>query len=696
MLGKAAPYIQIELSDIYPSLERVCLGGTRSQAKLAVSAIAALSDTPGQLILTKLCKNLMDALHGGNNIPTVLQSLGTLAQHSVSTFENHDGEISQYIIDKFFLSTSVEMPNFIDSSNGTSEDNVPCKWKIFGLKALVKSFLPHRSIHIKRDINQLLDVLLQMLQKEYVSDGTYLRLAAAKSVLRLSRRWDLHIGPHIFHSTVLTAKDSSSSVRRQFIDKIHKLLKQHILPCKYACAFALAASDSLKDLQVDSMKYMREFIREYSGVARICQTSVKQLGITTNPAYIVVFLIHLLAHDSGFPPANCEDEEIYAQFLRPLVFTLQALLDASFVGGDVDTVNTTISCLRGIFLAIKKTEDAVDAHITPKLHFLAEFGICTLNALKHSTTSASQILAPILLPSSFYRTCPAEKREEANLSNANWSHFNVKMVQRMFPTFEPHISPPYSMLIKNGNQCKGGFQSDLIKCNRSELQVCKNDDLLMNDIRKQNVSSTTHGKRKHEIVKQKVHTGGRKKRTSFPSLPGSVELHNEFNIYDEQKKFASGNSELLIEREPFPSSCDSAATKHSAAGDGDLKGYSSLTLNDEVTKFNCISAESSKFTRLAGLGSLKDAGRKSQDLVGQRKKLWAPADKCKKTFVDSSPDAICHQEIFLDKRQGKLMKRRILLPGKENKVEKVSADTSVSRIVNVDVEPIGQRTRRRK
>lgn len=43
-------------SDIYPSLEKVCLEGTRSQSKLAVSAMSALADPSEQFIYPQLCK----------------------------------------------------------------------------------------------------------------------------------------------------------------------------------------------------------------------------------------------------------------------------------------------------------------------------------------------------------------------------------------------------------------------------------------------------------------------------------------------------------------------------------------------------------------------------------------------------------------------------------------------------------------
>lgn len=58
----------------------------------------------------------------------------------------------------------------------------------------------------------------------------------------------------IFHIVVtlyfpLTFQDSTALVCKPFIAKIHKLLKQHAIPSKYACAFAIAASDSLENVR---------------------------------------------------------------------------------------------------------------------------------------------------------------------------------------------------------------------------------------------------------------------------------------------------------------------------------------------------------------------------------------------------------------------------------------------------------------
>lgn len=61
---------------------------------------------------------------------------------------------------------------------------------------------------------------------------------------------------------------------------------------------------------------MEGFILRYRNEARSRQhSSVHEASsITAHPAYIVLFLIHFLAHDANFPADACQDEEIYARF----------------------------------------------------------------------------------------------------------------------------------------------------------------------------------------------------------------------------------------------------------------------------------------------------------------------------------------------------------------------------------------------
>lgn len=60
---------------------------------------------------------------------------------------------------------------------------------------------------------------------------------------------------------------------------------------------------------------MAEFIKVYSIVARKRQTSAGGGTIIDYPAYILVYLIHVLAHSSDFPEA-CQNEKLWADLCR--------------------------------------------------------------------------------------------------------------------------------------------------------------------------------------------------------------------------------------------------------------------------------------------------------------------------------------------------------------------------------------------
>jgi len=49
--------------------------------------------------------------------------------------------------------------------------NFSCHLQIYGLKTLIKSFLPHRATRVRQKINEVLDILSKMLQKGGAFDG---------------------------------------------------------------------------------------------------------------------------------------------------------------------------------------------------------------------------------------------------------------------------------------------------------------------------------------------------------------------------------------------------------------------------------------------------------------------------------------------------------------------------------------------
>ncbi|XP_062078396.1 sister chromatid cohesion protein PDS5 homolog B isoform X2 [Humulus lupulus] len=605
VLVKAGPHISVKLSEIYPFLKRVCLEGTRLQSKFAVSAIAALIDTSKELIFSDLCKELVDSLHCGRNTLTVLQSLGCLAQHSVSTFEAHDGEITPFIYEKI-LQVKVHLTESSSSSDDSFGCSDSCKLKICGLKLLVKSFLPHHGAKLRRNIKELLDrLLILMRNNEMCSERnvSFLRLAAAKSVLRLSQRWDLYISPETFCSTVSMAKDDSSFVRRSFLDKTHTMLKKRAIPSRYACAYALASSDCLKD----SYKYMAEFIKEYGREAR--QTTGDKEGlITAFPAYIVVFLIHLLAHDKDFPLEDCQNEELYAQFCSPLFSVLQALLSAINFDNDLGVVNDTVLYLLWIFRAIKRADDAVNIKNTSKLHILADIGLSFVNAVNQSGISASSP-GHILLPSSLYR------------ANTEHPKNNEVFAKKVVHVFQSHSSLPETNPSKRGRKYKGDCtQSAVIRDRNLYFPPCKIEDLPISK------SAETE-----KNVKPDSTTRGRRKQAASVNASGSVQLHecskSDHHIDASEKSESKPETEhVLPSRGSVPkkplvaeSHVSTRSMKRNAAS---LKGSGGVSNN------SCAEGSKLNQAKLKDCSSLKETTDKGEALIGKRIKLLSPIERC--------------------------------------------------------------------
>ncbi|TKY56158.1 Sister chromatid cohesion protein PDS5-like B-A [Spatholobus suberectus] len=555
VIAKAGPHMSFNHSDIYPFLKRICLDGTRRQAKFAWSAIAALSFE--QSVFRKLYEELIDSLYSERNVPTILQSLGCFAQYSVSNFETRDEEITSYICQKIIQMEHLDDGHDATSFHDTSQCSKSCQLKIYGLKTLVKISLHYEGSHVKYNINGLLDILSRMLWESdnFVSTATdscendkaHIRLAAAKAILRLSRKWDLHITPEIFRFTILTAKDSCLFVRSTFLSKTQKLLKEHKLPIRFACAFALAVTDVIDDLQYQNYKYIREFIKDYSIVARKRQTSAVQGVIFDYPAYILVFLIHVLARNNDFPFEVCQDEKMYADLCSPLFFILQALNDVSIVDGDLDIVNDAVLHVVSIFRAIRKVEDAVDAQMTTKLHMLAEIGIFTLNELNHGGISVLRTPGQVLLPSSLYRASSCSKYPK--------SFFDENFLSRVFHVFKKSTLPhgyaqkTAKTLPKHGH--KG--QQDVAKSNINIYGVPDLASSKLDDLSKREIANA-------KTVRPNIPSVKRRKCVPMAGS-GSVGLH-ECSMIEKQQKLASKHCGKTIERNMLSSS-DSVSSKGS-------------------------------------------------------------------------------------------------------------------------------------
>ncbi|CAO1944277.1 unnamed protein product [Urochloa humidicola] len=435
-LAKSTHQLSVNFMNVvYPLLEQKCIEGTRGESKYAITAIASLY-SPDDQKFTKLCKKIVTRLNENRNIPTLLQSLGSILEHSPSVFELYGKQIIKSIQD-ILLSTEFISTSGQSSLDGNSSCCFSCKLKVYCLKALVKGFLPRSTARAR--INNLLRKLLEYEKGLFSdialceNDSPYLQLAAGKSVLQLATRWDSHISPELFRKTILMARDPSYIVRKSLICKLYGLLKKRAIPVRYACAFALASTDCSGDLRSESASYLSEVLKEQRRFF-VQQNRAGKDSIVDNPAYTVVFLIHTLAYDGGLPSNYYEDETSFPEFCSPLCVMLRELVEIdSFYRNEHGPTASYVSVLSGIFRAIQKAEDPADSEITPKLHILSKIGLLIVKELdKYCKMSDSP--RHILLPSSYYKLSGSERKADECCEE---NFVSDKLVKRILKAHEP-------------------------------------------------------------------------------------------------------------------------------------------------------------------------------------------------------------------------------------------------------------------
>ncbi|KAL3845532.1 hypothetical protein ACJIZ3_002935 [Penstemon smallii] len=697
VLAREGYHMSLKLSDIYSSLEKVCLGGTPVQSKLAVSAIAALADTSEQFMFPEFCKMLVDSLCNGQNTPTVLQSLGCLAQHSISTFEAQEKVITHYIVEEIFQQNNAICSKDQDIFYETSKCCSSCELKVFGLKALVRSFLPHKHSSLGRPISFLLDIIQQILQNGGVSGGNILcehneaciRLAAAKAVLRLSRKWDLHISPQMFRLTVLTSKDRSPWVRRSFVSKVHKFLKNHVIPSRYACAFLFAALDSLKDLRSDALKYMEEFINGFGKGAQMHESMATE-GAVDHPVYLIVFLIHVLAHDTNFPSTDCQDEKIYAQFMSPLFVTLEALVNYNLVDGKKSYAS---SYLRNILNAIKRADDAVDYQMTKKLHLLAEVGISILNSLNINYTPVPHSAGLILLPSSLYKSGLAEMRE-ANVYHLIGHGTDSSFTKALVSSLKTEVSGISSSGTNRIQQFhENSLRPSGTRHSRSNPQSSYAVDLLINETKEKSDEPCAGQKEQGGTSHQEIDTRGQQNQTAS-SHHGLIALHNEFSAKNTHERDAHGKLEHKL------SSSHDSATEKSSFSQNKVT-VSSSGEDDTVSRCSSVCAQPSKSLR----ASYHVNHCSSKNIVPTKNAMQQDLDDIQSLNIreSSANGQRTNLDAFgCDSKQDNLPKKRdscitkVPQAVKRNKRSKDTIDTSTSEVIDVNDNAIARRTRRQK
>ncbi|KAE8709123.1 putative ARF GTPase activator [Hibiscus syriacus] len=432
VLAKAGSTIREQLavssSSIDLILERFCIEGNWRQAKYSVHALAAITKDDGLKSLSVLYKSLVDMLEEKIHLPAVLQSLGCIAQTAMPVFETRESEIEEFI-----RSEILGRSNDADCSAKECWDDkselcmLKCQYisehgvQVFGIKTLVKSYLPVKDAHLRPAIDDLLGLLRNLLSfgkisediKSSLVDKAHLRLAAAKAVLRLSWNWDHKIPVDIFYLTLRAAEISFPQARKQFLIKVNQYIKDRLLDAKYACAFLLGVPGS-KELQFDEEKQNLANIFQIHQQAKARQVAIQSdtSSSTSYPEYILPYLVHALAHHSCPNTDECKDVKAFELTYWKLYLTISLLVnkddDAKSEAG-ANKEKESISLIFSIFKSIKHSEDVVDAIKSKNLHAICDLGLSIMRRLAYKEDDLQGLIQSVSLPPLLYK--PYERKE---------------------------------------------------------------------------------------------------------------------------------------------------------------------------------------------------------------------------------------------------------------------------------------------
>lgn len=428
VLAKAGAAVREKLGDSSRSLdlmlERICLEGSRRQAKYAIHALASIMKDDGLKSLSVLYKRLVDMLDEKSHLPAVLQSLGCIAQTAMPVFETREKEI-----EKFIKKNILELNHTSDdkAKEGWDDRSEICAMKIFGIKTLVKSYLPVKDANLRLGIDELLGILKNILSFGEISmqiksssvDKAHLRLAAAKAMLRLSKHWDHKIPVDVFYLTLGTSEASFPQVRKLFLNKVHQYLKDRYLDPKYTCALILGLQFQQPDFE-EIKSNLSDVIQIYQqGKARQLSAQSEAISPVPYPEYILPYLVHALAHHSSFPNFDeCKDVKAFEPTYRQLYIFLSMLVHGDEEGkseGGNSREKESISMIKSILHIIKHSEDAVDSTKSKNSYAVSDLALAITNRLVPNQDDLKELKALVSLPPSLYKQHEKNKEKDQSL-----------------------------------------------------------------------------------------------------------------------------------------------------------------------------------------------------------------------------------------------------------------------------------------
>ncbi|KAH9287487.1 hypothetical protein KI387_031604, partial [Taxus chinensis] len=436
VLAKVGGLIGEQMTDTTSSidllLETLCVEGSRKQAKYAVQALAAITEDAGLKALSVLYKRLVDMLEGGTHLPVILQSLGCIAQNAMPVFETREDDVIQFVCDNLLRQNTSPADVLKTEWEDRSEE---CLLKIYGVKALVKSYLPKKDAHLRQRVEALLGILARVLMFGEISDDVkssevdkaHMRLVAAKALLCLSRHWEQQITTELLYLALRISQDPYPEVRREFLGKVHQYLKERTLDQKYACAFVLGISGVDEDNVLEVKQFLVDFVETYHQGEQLRQSYAHSDGslVTSCPEYVLAYLVHALAHDPKFPAITKDlRAETFESFYRQLHFFLSMFVHRSEDGqsdSGIKRERESLAIIMKIFQSIKCAEDAVDKSKSENLYALCDLGLSITKELIPNLVPSLESRVSISLPRVLYKQFEDSKKMNPKVQETSFT-----------------------------------------------------------------------------------------------------------------------------------------------------------------------------------------------------------------------------------------------------------------------------------
>lgn len=627
VLAKAGGTIREQLAATSSSvdllLERLCLEGSRRQAKYAVHALAAITKDDGLKSLSVLYKRLVDMLEEKTHLPAVLQSLGCIAQTAMPVFETRETEIEEFI-----KSRILRCSNKIRNDTKACWDNRSelCLLKIYGIKTLVKSYLPVKDAHIRPGIDDLLGILKSMLSYGEMSediesssvDKAHLRLASAKAVLRLSRQWDHKIPVDVFHLILRTPEISFPQAKKLFLSKVHQYVKDRLLDAKYACAFLFSITESKSPEFEEEKQNLADIIQMHHQMkARQISVQSDANSFGTYPEYIIPYWVHTFAHHSCPDIDECKDVKAFELVYRRLYFIISMLIHKDEDVKSEASNKESLSVIISIFRSIKCSEDIVDTAKSKNSHAICDLGLSITKRLTRMEDDSQEVFSSVSLPSMLYK--PYEKKEgDDSLASEGqtWladesvlTHFeSLKLETHEMVGSEIARHEALDDLEKDGNEvplgkmiqqlksqgAKGG-KAKKKKSSPAEVKGTENDVDILKMVREINLDNLG-------VLNKFESSNGHK---HFPSKQTKVDLENE----ESKKRKATDVTSIPVPKRRrslsahggfrTPKSNSKAPLRASGGGShhAGVSSFQSIDMDDDISESEGkISTKKKKFT----------------------------------------------------------------------------------------------------